>query len=111
VKDTFEANKNKGPEWHKYNSSIRSTSVKAVSNLGPGTYDSSSNYVPLYKLKQSSGFASGTLRTSEIRKGAIANSALKNMKAKSQLTDKDNKMFDDGEEEEEYIEVTYYSKL
>lgn len=38
---------------------------------GAGTYDVNSNYFPLYKLKQSAGFASRTLRTSDTRKVII----------------------------------------
>jgi hypothetical protein len=33
--------------------------------VGPGSYEASIKYMPLYKLKPSSNFASGTMRTLE----------------------------------------------
>ena len=40
---------------------------------GTGSYDVSKTFLPVYKMKKSSGFASGTLRSGDVRKGMISN--------------------------------------
>ena len=48
-----------------------------MDGIGPGQYDANANYVPIYKLKPSPGFASKSVRYSEQRKGMASNKMLK----------------------------------
>ena len=64
----------KGHSWHN-SRTIRDPPPKAVSSVGPGSYDVH-NYVPVVSYKPSHAFASSTLRTMDQRKGAIANKVI-----------------------------------
>lgn len=64
----------KGLSWH-HSRTIRDPPPKAVSSVGPGSYDVH-NYVPVVSYKPSHTFASSTMRTMDQRKGAIANKVI-----------------------------------
>jgi len=86
AKTAFDAKEFKGAAWHK--SKVKrledTENKKDLQNLGPGIYEINVNMVPLYKLKPSPEFASKTVRTSDMRKGAVANEFIKERLAKSQ---------------------------
>jgi hypothetical protein len=73
--------------------------------------------MPLYKLKQSSGFASRTLRSLEQRKGLITNRFLKQKSIKSLETTSrgqtaaDTNVDDDSDSEWEYYDDATPGKL
>ncbi|EGR32246.1 hypothetical protein IMG5_090950 [Ichthyophthirius multifiliis] len=108
LKDTIEINKNKGSAWHKYQAARLNNNKKQKDNVGPGTYDLQGSQMPLYKMKQSPGFASKTLRCS-IGLQKVANKFSQQRKVKSQQSHLNlkNKFFEQNKDEEiEFIDET-----
>ncbi|KAM3128072.1 hypothetical protein pb186bvf_019835 [Paramecium bursaria] len=79
LKDTFDANKKKGPTWFKSKVSRLAPAVPKDKELqvGPGAYDHEGQIIPIYKLNPSSGFQSKSQRIFDQQRGSKAREFLK----------------------------------
>ncbi|KAL4497307.1 hypothetical protein ABPG72_011242 [Tetrahymena utriculariae] len=102
----IEQQKLKGVPWHKLQAArMQNPLSKSTLTVGPGSYDVQAQGLPLYKMKQSPGFASKTLRQIENRKGAVASQIVKQRMAMSQQSNKNLPLNEEeSDSEEEYIE-------